>query len=269
MSGRSIIVTGAAAGIGRACARRFARAGDRVLLVDRDEDGVKEAAEEAAGAGGEAIGVAANVAKRLDVHNVIAEALDAFGRVDALAHTASVMFAAPFLEAREEDFDHVLQFNLRGAFLMNQATAKQFVKQIAREDDDAPAASHAIVNVASVEAVTASANHVAFAASQGGIAQLTKAVALALAEHGARANAVGAGAVIGERRDGAEDEEASSRARAEALTPLGRAGEPDEIAEVVHFLASPASSYVTGQVIYVDGGRLVALDPKGSDEKES
>ena len=206
--------------------------------------------EELRGEGVEATFVHADVSKKLDVHNVIAEALDAYGQIDVLAHTVMVQFSAPFLEIDEEDFDRIVSANLRGAFLINQAVAKHFVKRSAEVGlEGAPGA---IVNIGSVEAITASGDHAAFAASQGGLHQLTKAIAVAMSPYGVRANLVGVGAIKGEMADDAERD-----VELEA-TPLKRIGDPNEVAEVVHFLAQPAASYVTGQCVYVDGGRLAA-----------
>lgn len=259
MNGRSVIITGAASPVGAACARRFAEAGDRLILADADESAGKAIAESVTGAitdsGATVTFVHADTARRLHVHNIIAEALDVNGRIDVLAHTAMERFSAPFLETAEDDFDRVIERNIRGAFLINQATAKQFVKQVEAEPDT----GGVIVNVGSVEAVTAAADHVAFATSQGGLHQLTKAVALALSPHGVRVNAVGVGAVKGEM--GAD----VKAKRMRNITPLKRIGDPEEVASVIFFLASDAASYVTGQSIYVDGGRLAQLDPPAED----
>ncbi|NWG71443.1 MAG: SDR family oxidoreductase [Parvularculaceae bacterium] len=236
-------MTGAAHGVGAACARRFAAAGDRLVLADRDEAGVRALAEELKRKGVEAAFVHADGANRLHVHNIVAETLDAYGRIDVLTHMAYEDYSAPFLETTEDDFDRVVALNLKGAFLINQAVAKQFIKQKAQ--------GGAIVNLMSVEAITAAPDHVAFATTQGGLHQMTKAVALALSPFGARANSVGIGAIATELPEESDEEEVG------ASVPLRRIGAPEEVAETVFFLASSAASYITGQSIFVDGGRMI------------
>ncbi len=260
MTRRSVIITGAGKGVGAACARRFAVAGDRLVLADHDEDAVKAIADELSDGGAETAFVHADVSKRLDVHNIIAEALDAYGRIDVLANMAMEHFTASFLDTDEDDFERVIGLNLRGAFLINQAVAKQFVKQA--EDPDFDGSPGAIVNFGSVEAVSASGDHAAFAASQGGLTQLTKAAAMALAPYGVRANVVCAGAVKG---DFSTDE---ARKQVREATPLNRIGDPEEIAEVAFFMASAAASYITGQSLYVDGGQLAKYQTPDVAEAE-
>ncbi len=256
---RSIIVTGAAHGIGAACARRFAAAGDRVVLADPDEKKGRALAEEIAGKGGEASFVLADASSRLQVHNIIAEALETFGRVDVLAHMAFEDFSAPFLETSEEEFDQVVVAKLKSAFLINQAVAKQFIRQAEAGENEF---SGAIVNLISTEAVTAAPDHVAFAAAQGGLLQLTKAVALALSPYGARVNAVGIGGIKTEIASGADMK------RLRQAAPLQRLGDPEEVAESVFFLASKAASYITGQTVYVDGGRMIRSPAATSEPAE-
>lgn len=249
MARRSVIVTGASYGVGAACARRFAANSDRLVLADADEAAGRAMVEEIVSKGGEATFVLADVSNRLHVHNIVAEALDAYGRIDVLAHMAIKTHSAAFLETSEEDFERIVAANLRSGFLINQAVAKQFIRQT--EDASASGSAGAIVNLMSVEAIVAAADHVAFAATQGGLHQLTKAVALALSGWGARANAVGIGAIASELPDDAD------RKRLRESVPLRRVGDPEEVAETVFFLASDAASYITGQCIFIDGGRMV------------
>lgn len=261
MAARSIIITGAAAGVGAACARRFAQNGDSLVLADKNEDRGKEITEELKATGADVAFVHADISKRLDVHNVIAEARDAYDGVDVLVNTVVEHFSSPFLETTEDDFDRVMSTNIRGAFLINQAVAKLFVKQ--QEADNLERATPgAIVNIGSVEAVTVAQDHVAFATSQGGLHQLTKAIAIAMSPYGVRANLVGVGAIKGEM-----DAEAPTDKERDA-TPLNRIGDPEEVAEAVFFLASEAASYITGQSLYVDGGRLASKPGGGSEKKE-
>lgn len=259
MPGRSVIITGAAAGVGAACARKFAAAHDRLILADADENAGQAVANQLHEAGAEVTFVHANVTNRLHVHNIVAEALDAYERIDVLAHTVLEKFSAPFLETSEEDFERIVANNLRGAFLINQAVAKYFAKQ-AKKDTTEARTPGVIVNIGSVEAVTAAADHVAFAASQGGLQQLTKAVAMALSPYGVRANLVGVGAIKGEMDPSAQHKKLRD------ATPLKRLGDPEEVADVVFFLASDAASYVTGQCLYVDGGRLAHIDSESEEQ---
>lgn len=249
MPRRSVIVTGGASGVGAACVRRFAEEGDRLVIAGDDEKAGRALAAEIVDRGGEATFVLADVTNRLHVHNIVAEALENYGRIDVLAHMALQRHSAPFLEISEEEFESVVAANLRSAFLLNQAAARQFIRQ--HEDGTAPQVPGAIVNLMSVEAVTAASDHVTFAATQGGVHQMTKAVALALSRYGVRANSVGIGAIRSEFADEAD------RKRARESVPLLRIGDPEEVAETVFFLASPAASYITGQSIFVDGGRLI------------
>jgi NAD(P)-dependent dehydrogenase (short-subunit alcohol dehydrogenase family) len=258
MSGRSVIITGAASPVGAACARRFAADGDKLVLADANEDAGKALADDLRDGGAAIAFVHADTSNRLDVHNIIAETLDANGGVDVLAHTVMERFSASFLDTSEDDFDRVIEQNLRGAFLVNQAAAKQFVRQAS--DAAVGKRRGCIVNIGSVESVTSSADHVAFAASQGGLQQLSKAVALAMSPHGVRVNAVGFGAIKGEMDKGAKTKQLRN------ATPLRRIGDPEEVAEVIFFLASDAASYVTGQTLFVDGGKLAQLDPAPDEE---
>lgn len=246
LSGKVTIVTGAAAGIGLACARRFAAEGAPVVLSDVNEDRGEAAAEALRADGRQALFVRCDVGDKAQVDGLVAAAVDAFGRVDALVANAGIVHGCDFLDLTEEDFDRVLRVNLKGVFLCCQAVARQMVAQ---------GGGGAIVTMSSVNAVMAIPTITPYVVSKGGVNQLTKVMALALADKGIRVNAVGPGSIMTEVfQSVATDRDAMTRIL--SRTPLGRVGDPDEIAAVAAFLASDDASYVTGQCIYADGGRL-------------
>ena len=249
LDGKTAIVTGGARGIGRACVRRLLDEGARVVLADVDEERGEAAAAELADYG-EVRFVACDVGERLDVHNLIASTLDAFDDIDVLVANAGIVHKAHFLDITEADFDRVMRTNLKGAFLCGQAVAQHMVDRVA--EGDAPGA---IVNLSSVNALFGLADQVPYSVSKGGVAQLTRVMAVALAPHGIRVNAVGPGSVMTDMLASVVDDE-DARERILARTPLGRIGEPSEIAAIAAWLASDDASYVTGQTLYADGGRL-------------
>jgi len=249
MDGRTAIVTGAAGGIGRAIAERFLRDGARVVIADIDAAKGEGAAEELARLGAVHFRKT-DVSRRLDVHNLVASTIDMFGDIDVLINNAGVVHGAGFLDLAEEDFDRVLAVNLKGAFLTGQAVARHMVERIA-----AGGRAGVIVNMSSVNAVLAIADQVPYSVSKGGMAQLTRVMALALAPHGIRVNAIGPGSIMTDMLASVNDDPAA-RDRILSRTPLGRIGEPSEIASIAAFLASDEASYITGQTLYADGGRL-------------
>ena len=245
-AGRTVIVTGAAGGIGLACARAFAAEGGAVVLADIDEVRGRAAAEGIEAAGSRALFVRSDVGDAHDAGALVDATLEWGGRLDVLVNNAGIIKAAEFLELTEADFDAVLRVNLKGAFLVGQAAARAMA---------ARRSGGAIVNMSSINAVLAIPNQTPYAVSKGGLGQLTKVMALALAPHGIRVNAIGPGSILTEMLQTVmQDEEA--RRRVLSRTPLGRCGEPEEVARVALFLASDDASYVTGQTVYADGGRL-------------
>lgn len=267
LTGKVAIVTGAAQGIGLAVAQRFIAEGARVMLFDVDERKLTASHEAlaASASNGDDVQMAhGDVAERLDVHNMVAETLDAFERIDVLVNNAGIVHPAPFLELAEEDFDRVLRVNLKGAFLCTQAVARHMVERAkASDEDDAPTdnagarspAAGSIINMSSVNAKLAIADQVPYSVSKGGVRQLTNVAAQALAPHGIRVNAIGPGSIATEMLAAVADDP-KKMGRVMARTPMGRLGEPSEIAAIAAFLASDEASYVTGQTIYADGGRL-------------
>jgi glucose 1-dehydrogenase len=176
---------------------------------------------------------------------LVDQTLETFGRLDVLINNAGIIKTADFLEISEADFDAVLRVNLKGVFLVGQAAARAMVRQ----------GKGAIVNMSSTNAVVAIPNQVPYATSKGAVNQLTKVMALALADKGVRVNAIGPGSILTDLLKVVMSDDAARR-RILSRTPMGRCGEPAEIAKVALFLASDDASYLTGQCIYPDGGRL-------------
>jgi NAD(P)-dependent dehydrogenase (short-subunit alcohol dehydrogenase family) len=249
LEGKVAIVTGGARGIGLAIVKRYREEGARVVIADMDEKS-GAAAEKELGGDGEVRFVATDVGERLDVHNLLAATIDAFGDIDILVNNAGIVHGADFLDIDEADFDRVLRVNLKGAFLCGQAVARHMVERV---KNGGPAGT--IINMSSINDTFAIPNQVPYSVSKGGVSQLTKVMALSLAPHGIRANAIGPGSIMTDMLSAVADDKEAKR-RILSRTPLGRIGDPSEIAGVAVFLASKDSSYVTGQTIYADGGRL-------------
>jgi len=249
LSGKSAIVTGAASGIGYAVAERFLREGGRVVIADVDH-GKGAMAERELSALGDVLFVRTDVGQRAQVDALVAAAIDRFGGIDILVNNAGIVHAADFLDLEEADFDRVLNVNLKGSFLCGQAVARHMVDSVG--SGHAPGA---IVNMSSVNAVFAIANQVPYSVSKGGVSQLTKVMALALAPYGIRVNAIGPGSIMTDMLASVANDKAAMK-RILSRTPLGRVGQPSEIAAIAAFLASDDASYITGQTIFADGGRL-------------
>ena len=240
-----VIVTGGAHGIGRACVDAFANEGAVVVIADIDAEAGGKAADEIQARGGRARFIATDVGDGAQAQRLIDRTLQAFGRLDVLINNAGIIKTAEFLEISEAEFDAVLRVNLKGVFLVGQAAARAMVQQ----------GKGAIVNMSSTNAVVAIPNQVPYATSKGGVNQLTKVMALALADKGVRVNAIGPGSILTDLLKTVMSDEAA-RGKILSRTPMGRCGEPSEIAKVALFLASDEASYITGQTIYPDGGRL-------------
>jgi NAD(P)-dependent dehydrogenase (short-subunit alcohol dehydrogenase family) len=243
------IVTGGAKGIGHAIVRRFLEEGARVVLADIDDEAGPLAETELA-TFGEVRFVECDVAERLDIRNLVAATLDAFGDIDILVNNAGIVVGADFLDLDPADFERALKVNLTGYFFAGQAVARRMVDRV-----KAGGAPGTIINISSVNGVLAIANQIPYTVSKGGINQLTKVMALSLAQYGIRVNGIGPGSIMTELLESVMDNP-EVKTRILSRTPLGRIGEPHEVAAIAAFLASDDASYITGQTIYADGGRL-------------
>jgi NAD(P)-dependent dehydrogenase (short-subunit alcohol dehydrogenase family) len=237
-----VFITGAAQGIGAACAQRFAREGASVVLADVNDEAGQALATQL-----QAMYVHCDVAHKAQIDDAVAKTLAQHGRIDVLVNNAGIFKAAPFLEISEDDFDAVIRVNLKGSFLMAQAAARAMVARKTPGN---------IVNMSSVNGVLAIPSIASYNMSKGGINQLTRVAALALADHGIRVNAVAPGTIATELAQQAVLTDEAAKARIMSRTPMRRLGQPQEIADVVAWLASDAASYITGEIVTVDGGRM-------------
>ena len=242
---RVAIVTGAARGIGLAIAEEFVKQGATVIMTDiLDEVGAAEAKR---------IGASyqrCDVSKSSDVKAVVAATVKRHGAIDVLVNNAGISIVGEFLDITEEQFDTVIGVNLKGSFLMAQHCAREMVKQV-----EAGRKAGAIVNMSSVNDTLAIPTIAPYTMSKGGVRQLTKVAALALAPHGIRVNAIGPGSIMTDMLKGVVTDK-SAMNRILSRTPMGRVGQASEIATIAAFLASDEASYVSGQVIYADGARM-------------
>ena len=241
LADRVCIVTGGAQGIGEACIRLFAREGARLVIADIDDQRGAALAGELGG-----LYVHCDVGDKAQVDALVAQTMAAHGRIDVLVNNAGIFRAADFLEVTEADFDAVLRVNLKGAFLVGQAVAREMAK----------AGKGSIVNMSSVNAVLTIPTISSYNVSKGGINQLTRVMALTLADKGIRVNAVAPGTIATELAFKAVLTSEDAKARIMSRTPMKRLGEPSEIADTVAYLVSDAASYITGEIVVVDGGRM-------------
>ncbi len=252
LSGKVAVVTGGAKGIGQGIARRLAEAGASVLVVDIDAEGAQATAAGIADGGGTASSAVADLSTADGASAAVSTAVERYGRIDILVNNAGIYPMTPCLDLSEEVWDRTLDLNLKGLFFASQAAARAM-----------SSAGHggSIVNIASVDAFKPIGNLVHYDASKGGVVMLTKSLAKELGPIGIRVNAIAPGAIAtaGTEASIPPDLPADALAMMEQLNnamPLRRGGEPDDIARVTVFLASPAAEYMTGSTVVVDGGML-------------
>ena len=242
---RVAVVTGAAQGNGEAIAAAFAREGARIVIADISEERAAQTAQTFLDAGLRAQSMRVNVTKSAEINSLLQWTVKEFGRVDILVNNAGVIGRYDFLEITEEEWDRVMDINLKGTFLCGQAFARQMAKQ----------SSGVILNIASVNAYSLNPTTVHYCTSKGGVCTLTKGMALALAKAGVRVNAIGPGPVYTDlSKDRLDDPQAL--AATVAHIPMGRVAQPADLTGAAVFLASDEAAYVTGITLFVDGGWL-------------
>ena len=257
-SGKSVIVTGASRGVGRAAAKKLVELGAHVMLADPDEGRLQSVEQDLSNGRGEVSRFACDTSQKFGVNNLLAATLDAYQRIDALITTPPDFERGDPLHLSVEALDRVMAANLRSAFILSQAAAN---KMIARaEAEGVEGAIGAIVHVSALSGQMASPDIAAHAISCSALDQLTRNLAATLAPRGIRVNGVAPGGVLTETLRQSMANEPNLRSALIARTPLGRLGEAGEAAEAALFLISDRASFITGQVLTVDGGRSV-LDP--------
>jgi 3-oxoacyl-[acyl-carrier protein] reductase len=240
------IITGCGGGLGRAMAVRMAGLGADIVVNDipQAEEAANEVAEAVAECGRKGFVVLGSVTSGDEVGGMVEQVLGEFGRIDILVNNAGITRDALMIRMSEDDWDMVLDINLKGAFLCTKAIARPMMK----------ARSGRIVNIASVSGVMGNAGQANYSASKGGLIALTKTTARELAPRGITCNAVAPGFIETKMTEELDEEVRSEWLRS---IPLGRAGTPEDVADVVAFLASDAAGYVTGQVLNIDGGLIM------------
>ena len=242
LDGKRAIVTGAGSGIGRATALGLAAAGAAVAVVDVRPDAAVDTAAAIEQNRGRALALPTDVTQRAEVEAMVERVQAAWGGVDILMNNAGGSLTSRFLDLREDEWDHVVDLNLKAAYLCAQPAARVMVGQRAGR----------IVNVSSNYGVTGSAPRAHYSAAKAGVIGLTKALALELAPYGITVNAVAPGLVPGPRQSSSEEYREAVR----QMVPLGRLGQPEDIAHAIVFLASPGAAWISGEVLRVDGGYL-------------
>lgn len=245
LQGKVIIVTGGNSGIGKAIVETVARLGARVVIDYRSHPEATEAIEQEIGQlGGTCCGVQADVAKLDDLQRLIQEAVNRYGRLDVMVNNAGIETRTSILDTTPEDFDKVLNVNLRGVFFATQYAARQMIAQ---------GGGGRIINISSVHEDWPMPNNTPYCVAKGGVRMLTRTAGVELAGQGVSIVNVGPGAVATPINDSTMNDP-SLLAKLNAAIPMGRMAQPDEIAKVVGFLASDAASYITATSIFADGG---------------
>lgn len=261
VSGKSVIVTGAAAGIGRAIARRFVMEGANVMMADVEEGRLDVEIEALAGEGydGKALPFYGDVSEKLSMANLLAATIDAYDGVDILVNATRMMVSGAPLASAGDQFEAILNQNVIATYRLSRIVARRMI-EIAGDEESDTRIDRAILNVSSIQGRRSVPELLAYSVSCAALDQLTRSLAGTLAPHNIRVNAVAVGGILGATLGDALSGIDDLAEAMEGVIPLGRLGEPAEAAEAALFLASPSASFVTGQILTVDGGRLL-LDP--------
>lgn len=237
------LVTGAGQGIGKAIALAFANEGSKVVVNDINLDTAQATAQEIITMGGKALAIRADVSKKDEVSSMLRELLTNFGRIDILVNNAGIQTETPFLDLSEEEWDRVIDVNLKGAFLCGQLVAREMVKH----------GGGKIINISSVHQFLPRSNIAHYAASKSGMMMLTKVMAIELAKYKINVTCIAPGAVATAMNEDALNSP-QKLTELNSEIPWGRIAEPREIAQCAVYLASADASYITGSTIYIDGG---------------
>jgi NAD(P)-dependent dehydrogenase (short-subunit alcohol dehydrogenase family) len=247
MSGKVVIVTGASSGIGRECVLKFAAAGCKVVAVARSQDKLGQLVDQTGALEGQVRPVVADLTRDADIPRIVSETVSAFGGIDILVNVAGVLKNGTILNTSTQDWDHLMNVNVRAPFLLMREAMPYLIERKGN-----------VVNVSSVNGQRAFPGVLAYCASKAALDQLTHCAALEVAEKGVRVNAVNPGVTLTNlhRNSGMqEDAYAGFLERSKSTHPLGRVGRPEEVADLVYFLASPKAGWITGVSYAIDGGR--------------
>ena len=259
LAGKSVIVTGAASGVGLAIARKFRDEGARVMMADIDDERLEDEALALCRNAEKVRCFSCDLREKLSVANLMATTIDSFDRIDVLVNAARQVISSDPLDPQGEVFDSLMQQNVKNALRLSQTVAKRMIQQ-AEDAEAGPRNTGAIVNVTSISAQRTLPELLAYSVSCAALDQMTRSLAVALAPKGVRVNAIALGGVMtGHLREALKERE-ELRQELTAVTPLGRIGDAEEAAEAALFLASDRASFITGQILAVDGGRT-NLDP--------
>lgn len=262
LAGKTAIVTGAGSDLGRALAFRLAEDGARLMLADADDEALSALKSDLGRDDGTIERFSCHLEEKLAVNNLLAATADSFGRIDILVNARRHSTPASFFELKASEFDAVWADSVRSVFVLSQAVARKMIAQ--SEDDDE--FSGAIVTISSIAAQRTVPELFAHSVTSAALDQMTRSLAANLAARRVRVNGVAIGSVMTQTLKAALRERSELREEMVRVTPLGRIGEVEEAAAAVAFLASDEASFVTGQILAVDGGRMV-LDPLASPER--